>query len=318
MVPILLFKGKYRIPLLDTEHNRDEVIERPYGLVFQHFSKPANTFLTCSAGLAIYYENGEEVIDVGDGACVPCHSANENGKEGGISFARKLHIFNAVLLADFHEVESEKVSEKTGKPYKSLIQCKGRRCSYCRSGKEITFGRTVYWPIGTSFVEQLANHDIVTLASQCECGGDLEPFCFECHHCHETFVNLEDEEISDERLADLRDREITCTKCNTTDYLDEIPECNSCSEPRPLTMWNTVMEMFRSGEGVNTSLGFSKSRPVTKAELERVRHLMDPADIERIYPIVSIKEQAEKFKIPNPFNKNDTSARRSDQGHEER
>ena len=303
LVPIALFRGKYRVEMTDVENDAPITQEMPYGIVCQHYSKPANKFLTCTAGLGLYLDNGEEIIDTGDGACVACVYADENGKDGGVSYARKLHVVNGVLLGDFHTVESEKINPKTKKPYTNTVPCKGRRCPHCRSNKPKHFGRRVYWAIGTSFVEQLADFDLVDLATQCECGGVLEPVGFTCPHCRDIYVDLESEECTDEEIQDYREKTVECGNCQEIDYASESQACSECAEPKSLSMWNVSVEVYRSGEGVNTSLQFKNPKLLSAEMKEEIKDLMDPVDLLQVYPKISHEEQAKLFNIPNPFNK---------------
>ena len=298
LTPILLFRGLYKVPLRlpDGTTRTDEM---DYDIVCEHYSKVANTGTTCSAGLV---EDGDGFIMEGSEPCVPCFYWKENSDKG--LSPRKMHIINGVLLADFHLVDSDREIKKdgrgTGEYYKDYVECLGRRCMHCKNGVESTFGRAVFMPLGNNFIQQLADFDLITLASECLCGGTLEPVGFVCPHCDREFVDLEKTAVTDEELQELREKEFRCKHCGKVDYMEEVPVCNQCQDPRPLTMWNTVMELYRSGEGVNTSLMVKKYRPVTEEELEQVKDLMVPADTSRLYKPISPAEQAKRFKLTLP------------------
>lgn len=293
--PILLFRGRYTIKLGQPDGSvREDVLD--YDIRCEHFSKSAMTGLTCTAGLV---EDNEGYIIEGNNPCVPCHEYRENGTKG--MNARKIHIINGILLADFHLVDSDReIKDKPGEYYKDYVECLGRRCTHCKQGVDKTFGRAVYMPLGNNFVQQLADFDLVTLASECLCGGTLEPVGYVCPHCDMEFVDLETANVTDEELQQLREREFRCKHCGETNFMEEVSVCNQCDDPRPLTMWNTVMELYRSGEGVNTSLQIKKYRPVTEQELEAVKELMVPADTDKIYKHLTPAEQAKKFKMSLP------------------
>lgn len=300
LTPILLFRGLYKVQLTLPDGSV-RVDELDYDIRCEHFSVKANTGMTCTAGLI---EDEEGFIGAGDRPCVPCAIAKVEGKGGPISFARKVHILNGVLLADFHLVDSDRQKLKDGKPtgefYTDYVPCLGRRCTHCRQGVEKTFGRAVFMPLGNNFIQQLADFDLITLASTCRCDGALEPVGFVCAHCDRPCVDLEKDEVTNEELQEFRENEFCCKHCGKTDYLVEVPVCNQCDDPRPLTMWNTVMELYRSGDGVNTSLQVNRFRPVTETELEQVKELMVPVDTDRTYKHLTPKEQADKFKVALP------------------
>jgi len=297
--PILLFRGLYKVNLTlpDGSTRTDEL---DYDIRCEHFSKAANTGLTCTAGLT---EDDEGYIGAGEGPCVPCAITKDVGK-GPVGFARKIHVLNGVLLADFHMVNSDRKKLKDGKPtgefYQDPVPCLGRRCTHCKQDVETTFGRAVFMPLSNNFIQQLADFDLITLASECLCGGSLEPVGFVCAHCDMEFADLEKDNVTDDELRQLRENEFRCKHCNETDYLLEVPICGDCDDPRPLTMWNTVMELYRSGEGVNTSLQVKKYRPVTEDELARIKELMVPADTDKLYRHLTPAEQATKFQVPLP------------------
>lgn len=299
LIPMLLFRGLYKVQLTLPDGSV-RVDELDYDIRCEHFSAKANTGLTCTAGLE---EDDEGFIGAGSKPCVPCTITRDEGK-GSISFARKIHIINGILLADFHMADSDRKVMKDGKPtgelYKEYAPCLGRRCTHCKQGIETTFGRAVFMPLGTNFIQQLADFDLITLASECLCGGTLEPVGFVCAHCDMEFVDFEKDDVDDKGLQQLREEEFRCKHCGKTDYLLEVSVCDKCADPKPLTMWTTVMELYRSGDGTSTSLQINKYRPVTPEELDRVKELMMPVDTDKMYPHLTPTEQAKKFNVPLP------------------
>jgi hypothetical protein len=301
-VEVLLFRGLYKIPVLDLDGVM-QIIERPYDIKGQHYSAALNKFLTCRAGFQDFKdpEDGSVGIEAGEGDCVPCHYYFDNSS-GAISGPRKLHIFNAILLDYFHEIEgSQEIKGRPGSFWKEMEQCTGRRCVRCKQGVEKKFGNRVFIPLGTNFVSALADYDLVTLAESCHCGGELEPVGFSCSECGVPYRDFEENGCSNEELQSLREELHRCPTCTQRVEMEEYSDCNNCRNPKALTMWDVAMEMYRSGEGVNTSLIISKYRKVSDEEREKLRHLMTPIDTNKMYPILSLADQASKFGVDNPF-----------------
>lgn len=311
---MLFYRGRYEIPMIgvDGEPKKDVL---PYGLKCQHYSARVSKgvpFLTCSAGFQEYedQEDGSIIIDAGNDDCVPCHYFFQDGKEGAIGNARKLHIFNAILLAWFHEVPGKR--EKKGKPgefWPEQEQCSGKRCVHCKEGVPKTYGRRVYVPLGPNFAYNLADYEMITLSSMCKCGGELQPVGFSCSNpeCGQVIKDLEEEGCTDEELQSLREQLYRCPFCREHVELEEHSECGNCQHPEPVTMWDVALRMYRSGESVNTSLVISGVRQVTERERELIKELMVPVDINKMYPVYSLKEQASRFRIDNPYGENEKS-----------
>lgn len=298
LTPILLFRGRYTIKLGQADGSvREDVLD--YDIRCEHFSKAAMRGLTCTAGLV---EDNEGYITEGNAPCVPCYEYREHGTKG--MNARKIHIINGILLADFHLVDSAREKQQngrgTGEYYKDYVECLGRRCTHCKQGIEKRFGRAVYMPLGNSFVQQLADFDLITLASECRCGGTLEPVGFVCPNCNMEFADLEKTGATDKEIQQLREQAFRCKHCGEYGFMEEVSLCNQCDDPRPLTMWDTALELYRSGDGVNTSLQVNKHWPVQEDMIEAIKDLMVPVDTDKIYKHLTPAEQAELFKLPLP------------------
>lgn len=296
---ILFFKGRYPTEFQMPDGSVvTEVYD--YGLVGEHFSKARNTGFTCTAGFSM---DEEGYIGTGNKPCVGCYAFASKGKNfcGG---ARKVHVFNAILLEWFHIVDSAK-KDKEGKPYKEYVMCKGKRCRHCASGIERQFGRRVYVPMGSMFVNTLSDFDLYTLTDTCECGDQLRSISFECPECGYEFIDYPGQE---EKVR-FRESDQKCPKCKKLVEPKEFFECDSCGDPRPLTLWNTWLQLFKSGEGVNTTLSVRRHGKVSDEMLEKVKDLMEPIDLDRVYPKRSLVDQAKRLKIrlPDELRRTDAS-----------
>lgn len=300
ITPIILFKANYVTPIALEDGNGSRKFEAPYGIVLRHYHKPSNRFCRCTAGIAdVRDSDGNVVMDIGNKPCLGCYEARR-GKEYGMAWAKKLHVFNAVLLADFHLVDSDRKNDRTGAFYKDPVQCEGKGCKFCDKGIEKRFGRRVYWPIGPNFTEQLTDFVDFTLATSCKCGGTITNPAYECPKCGECFRDLESEPASTEELEELRLDMHKCKSCGFEGYMQPVNECDECDKAQPLKLWDVKMELYRSGEGTTTSLQVRRHKPITEEELEKIKGLMVPVDINKVFPILAIKEQSKLYKIRIP------------------
>lgn len=297
LTPMILFPGQYSMRARKESGEMEQIV-RPYAVLHEHYSKPGKAYARCVAGLALQdHGDGNWVITPGEKNCVGCHEY-QKGKESGVSL-RKIHIFNGVLLANFHWIEK---TSKRGTKYKEAAQCAGRRCKMCDQGVERSFGRRIYWPLGPSFVEQLGDFDAITLARECQCGGTIEPIAFECPDCKTPFRDLEDDPVrSEEELEELRDNVYGCSECSHRGLMDEVPECSDCREARSVKLWDVVMEVYRSGTGPTSSLQFSRHKFYPPERRAAISDLMKPIDVESVYPILNLNAQAKRLGKSNPF-----------------
>lgn len=300
LVPILLFPGTYSMAVKLPEGGAEKV-KLPYAIVVEHYSKKSNSFARCIAGLKYEQDAEEDLIIVpGDKPCVGCYEYAK-GKQTGVS-QRKLHVFNGILLADFHWVEQ---TSRRGTKYKEPVQCTGKRCKLCKQGSEKSFGRRVFWPLGPSFVDMLGDFDMITLARECKCGGTIEPIAFECPECKMPFRDLEDDPVhNEEELMQLRMGIFNCQTdgCGYRGFMDEVPECSDCRTAQPLKLWDVAMEVYRSGEGAQSSLQISRYKYYSPEKRAAIAELMKPIDPNNVYPILNLDAQAKRLGKDNPFN----------------
>lgn len=300
ITPIVLFKAQYAIPVTLEDGKGNRKLELPYGIVLRHYHKPSNKFCRCSAGLAdVRNSDGDVVVGEGKKPCLGCNESSK-GKETGMAWAKKLHVFNGILMADFHLVDSDRKNDRTGEYYKDPIQCEGRACKYCDQKIEKRFGRRVYWPVGPSFTEQLTDFVDYTLATNCKCGGTITVPAYECPECGECFRDLESEPANDEELEELRLEMHKCGSCGATRYMQAVHECDSCNKAQPLKLWDVQMELYRSGEGTTTSLQVRRFKAVTPDEWKKIEPIMNQVDLDKVFPNLGIKEQAKIYKLKVP------------------
>lgn len=307
---IALFRPEepYKIRL-EQEGKKDTMIERDYGILMEHFNGTAMRGCRCTAGLKKeIVEDGDWIITEGTKECAPCYEIDSGANH--IS-NRKLHLFNLVQLGWYHEIEVEKESKskraKNGMiTVKEMRKCRGKRCKYCKKGVDRVYGWTKYWPLGPMHVEQLVNIETTVLGRKCQCGGKIKPRAFLCPECEDAVRDLEDDPIEEKgELKALREEEHSCPHCDYEGMLIELPVCDSCRKPRPLTLWDAQMEIFKSGEGTQSVLQVADFEPLSVKVKAKIKDRMKPFDWDKLwqYRILNPDEQATLLKISNPYKK---------------
>ena len=296
----------YKIKL-EYEGHKDIILERDYGILMEHFNASEMRGCRCTAGLRREdVEEGDWIITGGSGTCVPCYEI-ESGADN-INH-RKVHLFNLILLGDFHEVKVKKESKsKKAKDGKIEVteyrECRGKRCKYCKKGVEKTFGRRMYWPLGPMHVEQLVNIETAVLGRQCKCGGKISPRAFICPECEDAVRDLDDDPIEEKgELKKLRTEEHQCPHCDYYGMLIEYPECDDCDDPRPLTLWDVEMEIYKSGEKTQSVIQASDFSPISVKLKAKVKDKMKPYNWDKLfsYRLLKPEEQAKLLNLENPF-----------------
>lgn len=304
---IVLFRPEepYKIKL-EHEGHKDVVLERDYGIVYEHFNASEMKGCRCTAGLRREdVEDGDWIITEGSGNCVPCYEIDAGA--ANIS-SRKLHLFNLIELGYFHEVKVQKESKspkaKDGKiEITELRPCRGKRCKYCKKGVEKTYGRRMYWPLGPMHVEQLINIEFAVLGRKCKCGGKITPRAFICPECEDAVRDLEDDPIEKGELKKLREEEHQCPHCDFTGVLIEYPQCDNCKDPQPLTLWDVAMEVYKSGEKTQSVIQVSDFEPLTVETRAKIKDKMKPFEWDKLfgYRMLKPEEQARLLNLDNPF-----------------
>ena len=294
----------YKIKL-EREGKKPLVWERKYGVVFEHWNASANngrgTSLRCTAGLQLEnVPNQGEVIVPGTGQCVSCYEISSGANN--IS-CRKLHLFNVVKLVYTHKVDSDR-ERKDGKGfYQEIVECTGKKCKLCKAGHERTFGRKMYWPLGPTHVEQLLDIQTMNLNRNCICGGRLKPRAFICPECEQVFRDLEEEPITEKgELKELRDQDYKCDKCNYEGPMVELPKCNKCKNPTPLTLWDVEMDVYKSGKNTSSVIQLAGFEPLTVERKAQLKELMRfPYDWDKVSRPLTLDQQAKINGVDNPF-----------------
>jgi hypothetical protein len=305
---IVLYRPEkpYKIKL-EHEGHKDTVLERDYGVLMEHFNASEMRGCRCTAGLQREdLEDGDWIITSGSDPCVPCYEI-EAGTDN-ISH-RKIHLFNLILLGDFHEIKVQKDSKsaraKNGKieviEYRT---CRGKRCKWCKKGIEKSSGRRMYWALGPMHVEQLVNIEVAVLGRKCKCGGKIKPRAFICPECEDAVRDLDDDPIEEKgELKELREGEHQCPHCDYSGLLIEFPRCDKCQNPRPLSLWDVEMEIYMSGEKTQSTIQVSDFEPLTVKLKAKIKDKMKAYDWDQLwsYRLLKPEDQAQLLKLDNPY-----------------
>jgi len=297
-VGVVLFPGDYHIPVALGKKGEVDEMELQYYLTFEHYYAAKRRGSTCSAGLRVLPDGEDFELTYGDGDCPACYHMEDGA--GGIN-RRLMHVFNGILLGHFHLIDSDRTDDN-GKPYKDWVACEGKRCKYCSSEVDRVYGRRIYWPMGSRFVNTLMTHTNTVLSGHCKCGGEIETVGFQCTECGEVLRDLEDDPADDEELKVMRSKKTRCPNCKVMEIPEEVPECGTCTKAEPLTLWDVQFKLARQGEGTDTTLMISEWKPITNNLLAKIEKKMTPYDFAKtLYKPPTPKEQANRLGVPNPF-----------------
>jgi hypothetical protein len=253
----------------------------PYYKYARHWNnaaRPRGRYENCTAG--IISRNG--YFYTGDKVCKSCDAAEDEGS--GMKRAQFVHLFNAVLLADFHQIP--KVG-KFGSNYVEEILCSGKSCTLCSNNVQKEFGRTVYFSANFTYAKQLNAYNTGTLARSCACNGELSVVAFECPSCKAIIRDLNDDPATPEELDSLYSERYRCPSCKDVNFPDEICECDNCKDPNPLSLFNTKLEIYTTEEKDSDnrskkSLQFGRYRFFKNEERKRIENKLIPFDFHRL------------------------------------
>lgn len=228
--------------------------------------------------------------------CVACHY-----KEAGdarITSSEKW-VFNLLWLTNFHEVEepSKRDASKTVK-YKEA--CPGRGCERCAHGEPKTFGDRRWFSVGRNHFTNIATAN-KQIGQSCRCGGELTRVSFECLNCAEMLLDIANSKKTVEQEEQYAGQMVTCRKCRQTSIPAEVLECSKCQDPVRLQIFDTDIEIQKSGEGTGTILTFPKWTQKATPIPEALKAMAEPWDFDVIFKADEPAVMAKRLKLANPF-----------------
>lgn len=306
-------------------------LSAPYKYAGKHYipwREKGVPFIGCSAGFREYKdENGFVSIGTGDEACNSCTQArvfadwdDDNPPIGetkpiSMGWSSTTRVYTVVILAWYHRVPTGRKNRKNF-PIYNYEACKGKTCDLCKDTKNTRFfGQEAFIELGRNHSATLDEIEEETIGRKCRCGGDIETTGFKCTHegCDASFEvdwNLLD---GAEKARLLYDDE-TCEVCGVSNHHLELIACSKCATPEPLSLWDMVLWMERSGTNKETVVTLkhyvpidhffavkAKNGELDEKDIETARGLMVPLDFTRTHPILELPMQARDLGIPNYF-----------------
>lgn len=126
--------------------------------------------------------------------------------------------------------------------------------------------RKKYITVGSSHLQNIMEIDKLA-GKRCACGGQLSPVEFTCQNCGEVIANVLDRNLGHDDIVAFEDDRQRCQHCGYFGFADIVSECHECDTPTPLTGFNVVASVRKSGEGTSSTIVVEKITPVFDYEL---------------------------------------------------
>jgi hypothetical protein len=228
--------------------------------------------------------------------CVACNLMEHGNNTITLSEQR---VFNLLWLSDFHEVEepSKKNPEKMVK-YKD--PCPGRGCERCINNEAKVFGDRRWFAVGKNHFNNIIEVNRL-VGEHCNCGGTIKLIAFECLNCAEMLLDVENSKKTDEQLAQYAVSTVTCRKCRQANVPMEVVECDKCQDPARLQIFDTEVEVKKTGEGTGTTLMFPKWGHQAMPIPEKLKAMAEPWEFDKVFAPDSPEIMAKRLGVANPF-----------------
>ena len=301
--------GRWRPPvgvttkfrLLPGSYTDLEGFDCEYFTYVEHFAARSNKSFICSKE----YKIVDGSLTTVSGKCLGCEERDQGAED--VSW-RLLHAFNGIHLAFYHlepvfddnnKPVTYKRGDRQGEQVHRKVLCEGRRCKYCKEGLEKVFGKKVHWSIGSGHLQDLAGF-VNEIEKDCtNCGGRLEPVCYDCADCGEPLIDLVETELSDNDIQKLVAHKMKCPKCGTEDFPLRQVECSGCQDPTPLSIFDCDLEIKRQGEGTNSTIQIPRWTPTELSE--DLQELAKPWKLGQVFQPDPFEWQAKVLKMRNPY-----------------
>jgi len=131
---------------------------------------------------------------------------------------------------------------------------------------ELCLYRKKFIQVGFGHLEHVMQIDELA-SKRCLCGGELSPVAFHCRKCKEELLLVEETELTVEEIARYDQERQRCPSCGHFDFTERTVICNNCDAAQPMSIFDVVAFVRRSGEGTNSTVVCEKIVPVTEFEL---------------------------------------------------
>ncbi len=277
--------------------------------------------------------------------CVGCFQNDAGNKSVGGS--RQQWAFNVKHLAPYHEVplvdrkngqivmKKDKPNEpvmvleacQVGSPSERLFNMENghfQPCEYCQRNIPLIYGAPKVYVLGKNHFEELLKVNDHLEQTCANCLTRLVKVAFDCATCGNELLNLANTQFVNEQIKQYGESPQQCG-CGFTGLPRPIYECgfhpsgmykvpNGCPqnvEPRPLSIFSTVLYLHKEGDGTQSKLIVSPPIPIQhfrtatgNADLDqwlKLPHLSRTFNLHDMFKPMSTDEQAKKCGVADPY-----------------
>jgi uncharacterized OB-fold protein len=274
---IMLCPGEYADERPESiKENGGEPPMKPYHVHPNHTIKDKNLFrkVRCGGG----WEDK-------DGDCICCYRKTAGDKRIGPK--RDVYSLNLLHLALYEKAPLKDAKGKTRKFEHDDPDGKYKRGDIIMSWQQITRARDMkdalknldqgledgtlamfrkkYIEVGSAHLQNLMVIDDMA-RSRCTCGGHLEPTAFFCEKCEEELCNVDDANMTPEERDEYALERQRCNNCGHFGFPELEYVCDECGEPEPLTAFDVVATVRKTGEGTASTIHVEKVVPIYEYE----------------------------------------------------
>jgi hypothetical protein len=286
-----------RFRFLNAAYHRFDGAVVPYHMYVEHFNATNMKSFICSKTWGMD-EQGN--IQAEGGKCLGCQMMDEGAKNIN---RRVMHAFNGLHMIWFHLVPAtdktgKPMVTKAGQPLMNYEPCKGRACPLCKQKVEKIFGKQVYLQVGVGHFDNIVGFG-AEIERSCACGGRLLPVTFSCAKCNAILLDVSESEMDDETLYQWAKQQHQCSECNHTDILISEDECDKCSTPRKLEIFDVTVDIKRQGDGPKTTIQI----PRWEAEElpDELKEKAELVPLDKVLVADNFDWQAKALGIDNPY-----------------
>jgi hypothetical protein len=263
--PILLCRAEYEDTRPDSIKDNDgEIPLKHYHVHPNHTIKDNNLFrkLRCAGGWEGH-----------DADCLCCYRKKNGDKRVG--FPRDVFSMNILHLALY---QKQPLKDKDGKPrrFENDDPEGGHRrgdpimgwteVTRARDKKDVlvniedlledgsvSMARKKYVEVGSGHLQNLM---LINDKAEkiCACSGKLEPVAFFCEKCDETICDVEEANMTAEERDQYAMERQRCDSCGHFGFPENEHVCDECDEPEPLSAFDVVAWVKKTGEGTATTI----------------------------------------------------------------
>lgn len=332
VTPILLIRGEY-------EDTRPEKVKENGGVppIKAYHTRQAHGLKLANSGPGSYREYAHV-----DGECVCCYAADGGDKRINLrdKFAMNILHFGLytqqpVIGKDNKPLRYDKDGDdhKAGEVVKGWQEVKAARDlrttmenidEMLAEGAVHQFRRK-YLDLGSGLLENLMQID-ERAGKLCFCGGNLTPTEFACESCESIICNVDEANLTPEQVADYYNERQRCDACGHNGFAVAHTICDQCDTPRPMSAFDVVAFVRKTGESTTTKIDIEKVVPLHEFQLqngdyliegydeppeggyipkwtENVAKVMTQYDFDVVFPPPTSAEVAATLKIDDPFRK---------------